>query len=240
MKKFRSLESHESTSNNLLKSHHDLVVRQKQKLQQQEWVETIDPSKLLLGNVIGPWNSVVVVHKKGFYYKPTVCRELTSDLLEKNRKRVAIEKIDIRFALDIAKWEFYLHSEKIIHRDVKPDNMLMDEKKLIKLADFGESVVEPLYMKSCEVGTLGYMAPSHTRINAMLYAFGDELRPSIPLDCPRWLANLMEQCWHTDPSKRPEMKDVVIELEKIGKAEGLQTQSEDREAVYGCFCVFRH
>ncbi|GJY55049.1 serine/threonine-protein kinase HT1-like protein [Tanacetum coccineum] len=190
--------------------------------------------------------------------------------LEKNRKKKLPLKIVIRFALDIAKGLSYLHSEKIIHRDVKPDNMLMDEKKLIKLADFGESVVEPLYMKSCEVGTLGYMAPevlsrkpySH---KCDVYAFGiclweiqccdmaytydlenipsdiyKELRPSIPLDCPRSLANLMEQCWHTDPSKRPEMKDVVIELEKIGKAEGLQTQSEDREAVYGCFCVFRH
>ncbi|GJZ25713.1 serine/threonine-protein kinase HT1-like protein [Tanacetum coccineum] len=41
------------------------------------------------------------------------------------------------------------------------------------------------------------------------------LRPSIPLDCPRLLARLIEQCWNTDPSKRPEMKDVVIELENI-------------------------
>ncbi|GJW58497.1 serine/threonine-protein kinase HT1-like protein [Tanacetum coccineum] len=150
--------------------------------------------------------------------------------LEKNRKKKLPLKIVIRFALDIAKGELlsYLHSEKIIHRDVKPDNMLMDEKNLIKLADFGESVVEPLYMKSGEVGTLGYMAPREHPSD--IYK---ELRPSIPLDCPRSLANLMEQCWHTDPSKRPEMKDVVIELEKIGKAEGLQTQSEDREAVYG-------
>nr|GEY99823.1 serine/threonine-protein kinase HT1-like [Tanacetum cinerariifolium] len=57
-----------------------------------------------------------------------------------------------------------------------------------------------------------------------------ELRPSIPLDCPRSLAKLMERCWNTDPSKRPEMKDVVIELEKIGKAEGL-LQSKVWEAV---------
>ncbi|GJW58499.1 serine/threonine-protein kinase STY13-like protein [Tanacetum coccineum] len=315
-------------------------IRQKQKLQQQEWAETIDPSKLLLGNVIGR-GTFGVVHK-GSYYSQTVAVKVLdfgdkktkvsmermkndfekevglwknldhpnvtkmigatmsmktdskqknkkskteSDFcivseylkggslrsyLEKNRKKKLPLKIVIRFALDIAKGLSYLHSEKIIHRDVKPDNMLMDEKKLIKLADFGESVVEPLYMKSCEVGTLGYMAPevlsrkpySH---KCDVYAFGiclweiqccdmaytydlenipsdiyKELRPSIPLDCPRSLANLMEQCWHTDPSKRPEMKDVVIELEKIGKAEGLQTQSEDREAVYGCFCVFRH
>nr|GEW02725.1 serine/threonine-protein kinase HT1-like [Tanacetum cinerariifolium] len=79
--------------------------------------------------------------------------------LEKNRKMKLPFKIVIRFALDIAKGLSYLHSENIIHRDVKSDNMLMDEKILIKLADFGESVAEPLYMKSCKVRTLGYMAP---------------------------------------------------------------------------------
>nr|GEY28422.1 serine/threonine-protein kinase STY13-like [Tanacetum cinerariifolium] len=224
---FRSLESHEI--NNLLKSHHDLVVRQKQKPQQQEWVETIDPSKLLLGNVIGR-GSFGVVHK-GSYHSQTVAVKVLdfgdkktkvsmermkndfekevglwknldhpnvtkmigatmsmktdskqknkkskteSDFciiseylkggslrsyLEKNRKKKLPLNTVIRFALDIAKGLSYLHSEKIIHRDVKPDNMLMDGKKLIKLADFGESVVEPLYMKSGEVGTLGYMAP---------------------------------------------------------------------------------
>ncbi|GKB63607.1 serine/threonine-protein kinase HT1-like protein [Tanacetum coccineum] len=190
--------------------------------------------------------------------------------LEKNRKKKLPLKIVIRFALDIAKGLSYLHSEKIIHRDVKPENMLMDDKKLIKLADFGESVVEPLYMKSGEVGTLGYMAPevlskkqySH---KCDVYAFGiclweiqycdmaytydlenipsdiyKELRPSIPLDCPRSLARLMERCWNTDPSKRPETKDVIIELENIRKAEGFQTISEDREAVCDCFCVFMH
>ncbi|PWA44241.1 protein kinase-like domain-containing protein [Artemisia annua] len=181
--------------------------------------------------------------------------------LEKNRKKRLPLKIVIQFALDIAKGLSYLHSEKIIHRDVKPENMLMDEKNLIKLADFGESVIEPLYMKSGEVGTLGYMAPevlsrkpySH---KCDVYAFGiclweiqccdmaftydlenipsdiyKELRPSIPLDCPRSLAGLIERCWNTDPSKRPEMKDVVVELEKIGIADGLQTNSEDREAA---------
>ncbi|GJX80372.1 serine/threonine-protein kinase STY13-like protein [Tanacetum coccineum] len=91
--------------------------------------------------------------------------------LEKNRKKKLMLKIVIQFALDITKGLSYLHAvfegvqdgtvhyEKIIHRDVKPDNMLLDAKNLIKLADFGESVVEPLCMKSGVVGTLGYMAP---------------------------------------------------------------------------------
>nr|GEY12902.1 serine/threonine-protein kinase STY13-like [Tanacetum cinerariifolium] len=165
--------------------------------------------------------------------------------LEKNRKKRLPLNIVIWFALDIAKGLSCLHSEKIIH----------------------QSVVEPLYMKSGEVGTLGYMAPEVLSRKPYLhkcdvYAFGICLweiqcydmaytydLENIPSDIyktkhtarlSKILAELMERCWNTNPSKWPEMKDVVIELEKIRKAEGLQTQSEDREAVCGCFCVFRH
>lgn len=55
----------------------------------------------------------------------------------------------------------YLHSQKVIHRDVKPGNMLMDKKQTIKLADFGESEIEPpeLLITCGERGTRGYMAP---------------------------------------------------------------------------------
>lgn len=33
----------------------------------------------------------------------------------------------------------YLHKEMILHRDIKPDNMLMDEEGYVRLSDFGLS-----------------------------------------------------------------------------------------------------
>lgn len=55
----------------------------------------------------------------------------------------------------------YLHSKKIVHRDVKTENMLIDIDRNLKIADFGVARVEAQNPRDMtgETGTLGYMAP---------------------------------------------------------------------------------
>ncbi|GAY42752.1 hypothetical protein CUMW_069300 [Citrus unshiu] len=69
-------------------------------------------------------------------------------------------KHSISFALDISRAMEYLHANSIIHRDLKPSNLLLTEdKKQVKLADFGLAREEVMDEMTCEAGTYRWMAP---------------------------------------------------------------------------------
>ncbi|KAK8340057.1 hypothetical protein V6Z11_A08G077200 [Gossypium hirsutum] len=85
---------------------------------------------------------------------------LKNFLIRNRRKKLAL-KVVIQIALDLSRGLSYLHSKKIVHRDVKTENMLLDAHRTVKIADFGVARVEAQNPRDMtgETGTLGYMAP---------------------------------------------------------------------------------
>ncbi len=85
----------------------------------------------------------------------------------------------LRIALQAARALEYLHSQKIIHRDVKPGNMHISSSGVVKLMDFGIAKAEGLNMTrpGFVLGTPYYMAPEQIRGEKLtaqvdVYAYG--------------------------------------------------------------------
>ncbi|CAN1334701.1 Serine/threonine-protein kinase STY13 [Linum perenne] len=106
--------------------------------------------------------------------------------LIKNRRRKLAFKVVVQMALDMARGLSYLHSQKVVHRDVKTENMLLDKTRTVKIADFGVARVEasnPNDMTG-ETGTLGYMAPevpSFSHAGSLYYICMKNENPCSPL-----------------------------------------------------------
>jgi len=75
------------------------------------------------------------------------------------------ELFSIRAALEItlqtAYALFYLHSQDIIHKDVKPENIILSPSHTVKLIDFGTAEKIHEQRKEPVQGTPAYMSPEH-------------------------------------------------------------------------------
>jgi serine/threonine protein kinase len=92
--------------------------------------------------------------------------------------RVPLEAMRV-YVRQVADALNYAHEQRVVHRDVKPENMLIGPLDDILLSDFGIAVVSQSsrYQTANEmVGTVGYMAPEqiqgHPRPASDQYALG--------------------------------------------------------------------
>lgn len=85
------------------------------------------------------------------------------DLID--RERYLPEHIALRIFLYAARALSYAHSRKVIHRDIKPGNILVSKRGEVKLLDFGIAAIrdqindQDLTQVGMTLGTPSYMAP---------------------------------------------------------------------------------
>ncbi|CAD5228885.1 unnamed protein product [Bursaphelenchus okinawaensis] len=111
----------------------------------------------------------------------SICMEymdgLSLDIVLQHNRRIS-EKWVGRIAVAVIKGLTYLKEQfNILHRDVKPSNMLVNSRGEIKLCDFGVSCMLIDSMANSFVGTRSYMAPERltgTRysIRSDIWSFG--------------------------------------------------------------------
>ncbi|XP_058760797.1 LEAF RUST 10 DISEASE-RESISTANCE LOCUS RECEPTOR-LIKE PROTEIN KINASE-like 1.1 [Vicia villosa] len=88
--------------------------------------------------------------------------------------------IRMKVALETATALAYLHASEIIHRDVKTNNILLDDTFCIKVADFGLSKLFPndvTHVSTAPQGTPGYVDPEYHQCYRLtsksdVYSFG--------------------------------------------------------------------
>ena len=79
------------------------------------------------------------------------------DLLDKKGNNLSW-RMRLKFAISASKGISYLHQNKILHRDIKPQNLLVNREWKCKVADFGISTTKDASSHTV-IGTPIYMAP---------------------------------------------------------------------------------
>ncbi len=126
----------------------------------------------------------------------------------------------IRILLDVLDGLAYAHSEGMIHRDVKPANILLTRRGQAVLTDFGIAQIvggTRYTVSGALMGTLAYMAPEQglegqCDVSSDLYSLGivfyEMLLGEPPFDAETPLAILMKHV--NDPLPLPRQRDPAI------------------------------
>lgn len=144
------------------------------------------------------------------------------------------EEFVLKWALDLAEVIAYLHNRPVpvVHRDISPDNLILDEKNVLHLIDFGAANLFLGTATGTMIGKQAYMAPEQFRGKANtksdVYGFGCTMhflltgkdpealtacRPTLlGAQTCRQLDDLIAACTDAADTQRPSISEVLTHL----------------------------
>lgn len=134
-------------------------------------------------NVVNLLGYCVHGAEKLLVYEYVTNESLDKLLFKSNRKTELDWKRRYEIISGVARGLLYLHEDshnRIIHRDIKAGNILLDDKWVPKIADFGMARLFPedqTHVNTRVAGTNGYMAPEYVMngrlsVKADVFSFG--------------------------------------------------------------------
>ncbi len=128
----------------------------------EEFTQEIALMSKLKGNIniVGYEDYAVIEHKESIGWDIVIRMELLTDLPSFLRKNSFSTKDVLKLAIDLCNALEICHRQRIIHRDIKPDNIFLSENGDFKLGDFGVArTIEKTVSGLSKKGTYTYMAP---------------------------------------------------------------------------------
>ena len=176
-------------------------------------------------------------------------------------KRGMADRRKLRLIIQVAKALSYAHKNGIIHRDIKPGNILIDKEGNARVVDFGiarifseDTELKQRSEEGMTVGTLAYMAPEQHQgaqytselsdiysLGVIMYLmFADKLpKPGFPAPShfnpkvPKALDSIIMQCLAEEQSQRPTAEQLIAKLLKSFK--GAHLKKEQKQEAKAAF-----
>jgi serine/threonine protein kinase len=169
------------------------------------------------------------------------------------------QKEALRIAMQVLRGLSAVHAVGVIHRDVKPANVLLGEDGSVKVTDFGVSKEAQeeqvsLTMTGTTIGTVDYMSPEQSNGGAVdersdIYSVGVLLYEMIAGVTPRGafepltkygankeLNRIVMRCLQRDPTKRPaSAASLAQQLRKFQNGTQRGKRGELAKLGYGLF-----
>ncbi|CAB4420352.1 unnamed protein product [Rhizophagus irregularis] len=152
---------------------------------------------------------------------------------DEDAKRIAKKKKIIyvnitRYLQDIASGLENIHDANIIHKDYHSGNIFVTNSYSAITGDLGLKVLQgQKYTKASDIYSFGmimwelmtgrrpFWDKNHDA--ELIIEICDGVRPPIVTNAPEGYVELMKECWHSDPNKRPTANDLSKIFDEGGK-----------------------